>query len=672
MKRLLLALACGTTVAAAAPDVEWRLYLASIAAANGGLRTHETSVTRRWLDEAPVTHRGWEWRYLDRLADLSLRSQAAHAGAITSLAVSADGQWLATSSLDKTVKVWDARSGAPAATLEGHGATTWTPAFRPGTTELATFGSDGTVRVWSWREAREIRRFERVGNGMGALAWSPDGALLAAASWTFVKDRGVVGWIHVWEAATGAVRLETEYGVKPITTIAFRPDGQQVVVGTWDGWIGAFAPTGDGRPAFEITLPMDDSYPALQGVAFSPDGALFAATAKDGLARVYHSADGRLARTLTGHARWANAAAFGITGAWVATASSDETIRLWDARTGRPLRVLHGHTASVNAIAVTPDGTRMISGAADGTLRWWDAALADISATTWRHDAGNVYGIDMAPSGSRIVTAGWGGRLTMWDGDTGRQVWQKPVHETSANAVAFSPDGTRLVSGGNDGRLQVTSAATGEVVATWEHVTDGRAAGIAWSRDGRYVVAPSSRPHGKLWNAATGTVHHTITGTKGEIYDVAFSPDSRRVAVAWTSGDIRVVDVATGADAFALSGHEGAVYAVAWHPDGSLVATGGADRMIRVWDASTGRLLRTMSGHTELVYSLDFSPDGQRLVSASTDQTVRLWVPASGDATLTLPFASQVYGAQFTRDGRRLAVLPMDDTVVMLDGSSKR
>ena len=48
--------------------------------ANGGLRTHETSVTRRWLDEAPVTHRGWEWRYLDRLADLSLRSQAAHAG----------------------------------------------------------------------------------------------------------------------------------------------------------------------------------------------------------------------------------------------------------------------------------------------------------------------------------------------------------------------------------------------------------------------------------------------------------------------------------------------------------------------------------------------------------------------------------------------------------------
>jgi WD40 repeat protein len=114
------------------------------------------------------------------------------------------------------------------------------------------------------------------------------------------------------------------------------------------------------------------------------------------------------------------------------------------------------------------------------------------------------------------------------------------------------------------------------------------------------------------------------------------------------------------------------VYAVAWHPDGSLVATGGADRMIRVWDASTGRLLRTMTGHTELVYSLDFSPDGQRLVSASTDQTVRLWVPATGDATLTLPFASQVYGAQFTRDGRRLAVLPMDDTVVMLDGSSKR
>lgn len=54
-------------------------------------------------------------------------------------------------------------------------------------------------------------------------------------------------------------------------------------------------------------------------------------------------------------------------------------------------------------------------------------------------------------------------------------------------------------------------------------------------------------------------------------------------------------------------------------------------------------------------------------MSASTDQTVRLWAADTGDHVLTIPFAAQVYGVRFSRDATRLAVLPMDGTVVVLD-----
>ena len=61
-----LALACGAgrPAAAQAPsdrvEPSFRLYLAATAAAEASLRLHETAAARRWLDEAPAAHRGWE------------------------------------------------------------------------------------------------------------------------------------------------------------------------------------------------------------------------------------------------------------------------------------------------------------------------------------------------------------------------------------------------------------------------------------------------------------------------------------------------------------------------------------------------------------------------------------------------------------------------------------
>jgi WD40 repeat protein len=102
----------------------------------------------------------------------SLAERKAHDAAITGLAASSDGRLLATTSADKSVRLWDAHTGAPVATLSGHTAASWSPAFRAGGAHLATIGSDGAVRVWEVAAARELRAYEKLGNGMGAVAWS--------------------------------------------------------------------------------------------------------------------------------------------------------------------------------------------------------------------------------------------------------------------------------------------------------------------------------------------------------------------------------------------------------------------------------------------------------------------------------------------------------------------
>ena len=636
----------------------WDLYRASIAAASASLRLDDTAAAQRWLKTAPAEHRGWEWRYLNALAAESFRDIRAHDAPITGLAASKDGKLLATTSGDSTVKLWDAANGESRATLKGHTASTWSPAFRPGAAQLASMGSDGTVRVWDIAASVELAKFENLGNGLGAVAWSPDGKLLAAGTWAIAAGRGVIGQLYLWEYDSRRLLWKSEFGVKPITSIVFHPSGRQFAVVTWDSILGVFDAPGDGKSRIETNISeKDGSYSAMQSVAYSADGATIAVTSKDNTVHLFDGASGKETRILRGYSRWSNAAAF--VGPLLATASSDSTIRLWNGD-GALIRTLHGHTAAIHGLAAS--GGNLVTAAADGTMRWWRMG----GASEWRAPD-TVYGLAFDPKGTRVATASWGGVVKMW----GANGWEKKLHNASANAVAFSPNGDRIVTGGNDGAVNLIDTNTGELLQKFETASKGRAAGIAWSPDGKAILAPSTRPDGKIWDPATGALLGTVTGGSGEIYCAQFSPDSRWLVIGWTDGTLRVIDWRNGNESAKFPKIAGGVYSVAFSASGRELLTAGGDRKIRQWSIPDGKLVRTMEGHTELIYSAGYSPDGTRIVSAGSDQTVRFWAAGTGEELLMVPFSSQVNLAKFSPDGQQVAVAPMNGTVVFLSERSR-
>ena len=73
------------------------------------------------------------------------------------MAFSPDGKRLASASLDKTVKVWDATTGQEILTLKGHTGGVLGVAFSPDGNRLASGGWDGTVKVWDAATGQEIR-----------------------------------------------------------------------------------------------------------------------------------------------------------------------------------------------------------------------------------------------------------------------------------------------------------------------------------------------------------------------------------------------------------------------------------------------------------------------------------------------------------------------------------
>jgi hypothetical protein len=165
------------------------------------------SVTR-----VPAARAGAVWALVKRLS-------GGHTGMVRCCAWSPDGLWIASSSVDKTVHVWDVSTGY-GFNLVGHDDSVWWCAWRPDGAQLASASRDGTVRVWDVNSRREVAMLEGHTGEVNCCAWSPDGSYLwrlASAS-----DDGTV---RVWDVVTGLEVAKLEGHGGRVESCAWSPDG---------------------------------------------------------------------------------------------------------------------------------------------------------------------------------------------------------------------------------------------------------------------------------------------------------------------------------------------------------------------------------------------------------------------------------------------------------------
>jgi hypothetical protein len=148
--------------------------------------------------------------------------------------------------------------------------------------------------------------------------------------------------------------------------VAFSPDGTLLATASYDMTARLWdVPT--GVPVHALTGHTRE----VDGVAFSPDGTLLASISYDTTARLWDVASGAPVHALTGHTRGVNGVAFSPDGTLLATASDITTALLWDVASSAPVRTLTGHTAAVLGVAFSPDGTLLATASGDNTARLW-------------------------------------------------------------------------------------------------------------------------------------------------------------------------------------------------------------------------------------------------------------------------------------------------------------
>jgi WD40 repeat protein len=203
----------------------------------------------------------------------------AHADGARAAAFSPDGSRLAGTA-GHAVIGWDARTGQRVLTL-AHMGDVWDVAFSPDGTRLASASGDdapgqshGEVKVWDAKTGQEALTLQGHTREVYGVAWSPDGARLASAS----ADRTV----RIWDAKTGQQTLSLQGHAESLNSVAFSPDGSRLASASADNTVKVW----DAQTGQEV-LTLEGHAQQVKGVAWSLDGRYLASASADATVKVW-------------------------------------------------------------------------------------------------------------------------------------------------------------------------------------------------------------------------------------------------------------------------------------------------------------------------------------------------------------------------------------------------
>ncbi|MBD2057715.1 serine/threonine protein kinase [Oculatella sp. FACHB-28] len=308
---------------------------------------------------------------------------------------------VSNSSLTPASVIVQEPQSAAAQSLSGHMDTVWAVAISPDGQTLASASFDRTVKFWNPLTGELLQTVNAHSDAVRAIAYSPDGKTLASGS----GDKT----IRIWDLQTQKLVRTLSGHSGPIWSIAISPDGQTLASGSYDGTIKLWNPqTG------ELRQTLTDHYDSIWSVAISPDGKTLASCSYDGTIKLWNLQDGKLLRTLSGHSDAVRAIAISPDGEYLVSGSWDKTARVWDLQTGQVLHVLEGHEDRVLAVAISPDGNTIATGSTDHSLKTWNLQTGRLLRSLNAH-ADWVLALTFSPDGRTLVSGSKDKTIKIWD-----------------------------------------------------------------------------------------------------------------------------------------------------------------------------------------------------------------------------------------------------------------
>lgn len=608
-----------------------------------------------------------------------------HTSNIQSLAMSLDSKFAATSASDKTVRLWDLRTGKLLQLLAGKIRDIHFVYFDSSSQKVFACSKDGKIKAWNIYSGEEVLSVDGHHEEVAMMKLSYNGKYIISA--------GVDGSAKIWDSQNGTLLSEVRIPGTMISGAGFVPGDNKfftismdLVLRIWDRNTGKLLNEAKGLRSFPF--PVTSSF----------DGRYIAIAEKSVGLKIWDLLQNKWAASIDYAPENLNTMQFIDNRSLLITGASDNTVRLWDPANGQEIkRFSNSDEEEINSLAVSHD-EKLLAAGGNSHIYIWNLADSKLLHRMEGHEQ-EIKSMFFYPDDKQLISSSWDQTSRIWNVSDGicrtvlkghtsdyrgiffdrnfnylvcgeglfanDKVWNTSLlrfedlaNSTDLNRNSISPTGEWYVSGN-----EIRKFPTGQLVKKILISRDDAAGKSLFTADGKWLVLAENDEEKKLYRLLiykTGTWNLVRTiSLKGFAGFILSSPNSKYIFTADGGESFSCWELSSGKHLFTLPYYIVLPQMVAFHPTANSFALSTDDKNVRIFGLPEGKLIKTLNGFTQSPSSVEYSFTGESLLTSGNDeQSTFVWNSISWKKVYQLGYVidrdSAILDARFSPSGRYL------------------